>query len=448
MSRLIPGFLTVAVAIGTYFLLPESCPEAARRCASVFVVAAGFWAFEVLPVYVTSLVIVLLLSLSLAKPGGVLEMDRQGYTVFLAPFSSPVLMLFFGGFILAEALKKNGADRYLATKFLKRLSSSQITFLFGVVGCTALLSMWLSNTAATVIMLGVLHPVIQDVNINSSMRKGLMLSVPFSANIGGIGTPIGTPPNAMAMGFLSDFNIYIDFTSWMILCVPLMGALLLFLMAVMYFSYLRENHPLPIRIQSFVALEREGRETLIIAGLTIVLWVSSPIHGIPEPLTALLSVGALMVMGLIDRNSIKQINWDVLILMWGGLALGVGIEISGLGHWVIDSFFDGWQGISSVILLASFALLLSLFISNTATAALIIPIALEAAPEHRTLMGVTIALMCSTAMVFPVSTPPNAIAYGTGLIDHREMIKAGALITFGCYIIVVLGFWWIIPAVM
>lgn len=448
MRTFILGALTLIAALAAYLFLPESCPEAARRCAAIFVIAAGFWAFEILPVYVTSLLIVLLLCLSLAKPGGILEMDSQGYAVFLAPFSSPVLMLFFGGFILAEALKKNGADRFLAARFLTRFSSRPNTFVFAVMGCTAFLSMWLSNTAATVIMLGILQQVFSDRNVSSSLRKGLLLAVPFSANIGGIGTPIGTPPNAMAMGFLSDYSVFIDFVRWMILCVPLMIILLLFVMLVMYFRYLRGIEKEPLRIQTAITLERQGTETLIIAGLTIVLWVTSPFHGIPEPLTALLSVGALMVMGLIDRDSIKRINWDVLILMWGGLALGVGIEITGLGHWVIDTFFSSWQGLGAVLLFATFAWFLSLFISNTATAALIIPIALEAAPEHRTLMGITIALMCSTAMIFPVSTPPNAIAYGTGLLDHREMIKVGTLITVGGYLIIVLGFWWMIPVVL
>lgn len=448
MQKIILATFILVLALGTYLHLPESCSEAARRCASIFVLAAGFWAFEILPVYVTSLLVVLLLSFTLARPGGVLGMDRKGYTIFLAPFSSPVLMLFFGGFILAEALKKNGSDRFLASKTLAHFSSHPSCFICGVMACTAFLSMWISNTAATVIILGILQPIFQDKRMSSRFRKGLLLSIPFSANIGGVGTPIGTPPNALAMGFLSDYGIYIDFLEWMTLCIPLLLILLGCMMVVMKSLYLCGLKEEAIQIKHPPPLGKEGKETLIVAACTILLWITSPLHGIPEPLTALLCVGTLMVMGLIDRDNIKHIDWDVLILMWGGLALGVGIEKTGLGHWVIETIFPNWQGVTLALLFATFALVLSLFISNTAAAALIIPIALEAAPEHRTLMGVTIALMCSTAMIFPVSTPPNAIAFGTGLIDHREMVKTGALMTLCCYIVIVLGFWWMIPAVL
>ncbi len=444
-TRSLLGALVAGLALCTYLLLPETYPEAARRCAAIFVIAAGFWALEIFPVYVTSLIVVLLLCFTLGRPGGVLEMDQSGYTVFLAPFASPILMLFFGGFILAAALRKNQADLFIASKILSSFTSNPIWYLFGVMVCTSILSMWISNTAATVIMLGTLRPTFENTQVNASFRKALILSVPFSANIGGIATPIGTPPNALAKGFLSDIGIFISFPEWMILCVPLVLLLLFVTLGVLSVIYLRGDNKDPTLTAIKAPLSKTGRQTLGVAACTIALWLTSPLHGIPEALTALLSAGTLSAMGLIDRNDIKNIDWDVLILMWGGLALGVGIEKTKLGHLLVLHLFPGWEGAALALLFATLALLFSLFISNTASAALIMPIALESTTEHQLLFAVTIALMCSVAMIFPISTPPNALAYGTGLIDSKEMIKTGTIITVASYIIILLGFWWMIP---
>jgi solute carrier family 13 (sodium-dependent dicarboxylate transporter), member 2/3/5 len=445
MQKKLLGLLVVLLALATYFFLPESCPEAARRCAGIFIFAAGFWACNIMPVYVTSLIVVLLLSFTLSKPGGVLNLGEKGYTIFLAPFSSPVLMLFFGGFILAEAFRKNGCDLYLASKTLSRFSQSPMRYLFAVMAITAFLSMWISNTAATVIMLGIIRPIYTLPELNDSFRKGLLLSIPFSANIGGIATPIGSPPNALAMGFLSDYEIFLSFPIWMMLCFPLLLILLFLMFLIMERLYVKDKQTGPLFTASPNPLSKDGKMTLAVAAFTIALWLSSPLHGIPEALTALLCAGALSVLGLIDRDNIKRIDWDILILMWGGLALGVGMEKTELGNWLVSYLIPDWQGITKVILFATLALCLSLFISNTAAAALLIPIALEAIPDNRLLAAVTIALMCSTAMIFPISTPPNALTYGTGQIENREMVQTGTLITICCYLTIMLGFWWIIP---
>lgn len=447
-SKQLLAFIVIGISLATYFFLPDSCPEAAKRCAAIFVFAASFWALDLLPVYVTSLLVVLLLCFTLAKPGGVLQMDENGYSVFLAPFSSPVLMLFFGGFVLAQAIQKNSCDRFLASRILSIFIRSPSCFLFGVMITTAFFSMWISNTAATVVMLGIVRPVYEASSLSARFKTGLLLAIPFSANIGGIATPIGTPPNALAVGFLSDYGIFISFLDWFILCLPLVLLFLSVVFVILLFFFIEKAGEGQIDLEEKMPLTKEGKETLVVMLGTIMIWLTKPIHGIPEPLTALLSSGALMALGLIDRNNIKQINWDVLILMWGGLALGVGIEKTELGSWLISSLFPDWQGVAYVTMFATLAMLLSLFISNTASAALIMPIAMEASATQKPLFAITIALMCSVAMIFPVSTPPNAIAYGTGLVDNKEMVRVGSIVTFSCYLLILLGFWWIIPGIL
>jgi len=442
------AILTTFIAVAVYLFLPESCPEAARRCAFVFVIAAGFWAFEIFPLYVTSLVVVLLLIFTLAKPGGILGLDRLGYKMFLVPFASPVIMLFFGGFVLASAMRKYRVDSYLAHEILLQVGDRPYSVLIGMMLTTAFLSMWISNTATTAVMMGIIHPFHKGGDQKDPFRKALLLSIPFAANLGGMGTPIGSPPNAIAVGFLSDFGLSVNFIEWMIICVPLMLLLLLIASGVLYYLFPPSYDRLDIESIEKIILGPAGRSVVLIAFVMILLFLTSPIHGIPEPLTALLGAGLLFTTGLLDQQDFKQIHWDILVLMWGGLALGVGVEKTGLGEWIVDLPIFESRGFFLVAMLSALAFILSLFISNTASAALLLPIALSIPIENKMMLAITITLSCAIAMIFPISTPPNAIAYSTGLIKNREMVLAGSIIAIISLMVILLGYQIVIPAVI
>ena len=221
------GILSLFIAGFVYLALPETCLEPARRTAFIFVLAALFWAFEIIPLYATSLGVVLMLILGLARPGGVLDMDQNGYKIFLLPFSSPVVMLFFGGFMLAAAMHKYGVDHLLAKWLLKLFGNRPYFVMLGFMVTTACLSMWLSNTATAAMMIVMVGPLLSCLDSDDAFRKALALSIPFGANIGGIGTPVGTPPNAIAVGILSDHGIHLNFLSWMLMAVPLASVILI-----------------------------------------------------------------------------------------------------------------------------------------------------------------------------------------------------------------------------
>lgn len=432
---------TVVVALAVYLGLPADCPEAARRTAVVLVFAAFSWFFELLPQFATSLMIVLLLIFFLGSNGGILDMGHSGYVVFLAPFASPIIMLFFGGFMIAKALHKYHLDAYIAQRAFTRFGRSPNGLLIAVLVITALVSMWVSNTATTVIMLGIIPGLIRQIPKGDPFARGLTLAVPFAANVGGIGTPIGTPANAIALATLQELGIRITFLQWMVIAIPLL-VLLLFLVWVI----LKITHPLQHKEATFrwegeaVQLTPQAYRVAAIFGVMVILWATSPFHGMPESLVALLGALLLIVTQLLDRHDVNTLHWDVLILLWGGLALGVGIQISGLADWVVaHQIFH--QGEAALILVfCALAFILANFISHTATAALLIPIAVSVPGGNPIYLAIAIALSSSFGMSLPISTPPNALAYSVGQVPMRNLLRAGLPISIISLGIMLSGF--------
>lgn len=432
--------ISAVLAFLTYLYLPADCPEPARRAAFVFVIGAVLWATEVIPLYATSLLVVLLEILLLCRPNGVLQMDKSGYVIFLVPFSSPVIMLFFGGFVIAGVIKKFKIADVLAYRMLKVFGRKPAGVLFGFMCATAFLSMWMSNTATTAMMIAMIMPLLSRFERDDPFKTGLVLAIAFAANIGGMGTPVGTPPNAIAIGLLVNQGIYIRFISWMMMAVPLV-LILIFLTGHVLLALFRPKYSeLHFTLQEPQPLDRSG---WIISGTvvcTVILWLTSQWHGLPEALTALLAVGFLAVTGFVSQRDFHEVDWDILILMWGGLALGTGMEVSGLTDWLVRlPVFHGSGMMLAVVFMAAGALL-STFISNTAAANLIMPIAMSLPGDSALPLTVIAALACSIAMALPVSTPPNAIVFSTGEVKSREMFKSGIIVTLAAMILLAAGY--------
>lgn len=435
---MIAGILLFAGAVS--FLLPSGCPEAARRVAFIFIAAACFWALEIIPLYATSLAVVLLHIFLLGKPGGILGLDETGYTMFFVPFSSPVIMLFFGGFMLAAGIQKHRVDRLITGRLLGIFGQRPFFILAGFMATTAFFSMWLSNTATTAMVLAMIMPLLHKMDNDDAFKKALALSIAFSANIGGMATPIGTPPNAIALGLLTQQGIFLNFLDWMKMALPLV-VVLLFAAAGILFIFFRPKYArMELGIELGESLDWKGKAASAIAIGTALLWLTSGWHRIPEAVIALLAAGIYMAAGLLDRNDLKKIDWDILVLMWGGLALGKGIEVSGLAGWILNG-----QGVSSsgtllVVIFCLGAALLSMFISNTAAANLMIPLAISIPGENQVVLAIIIALSCSLGMALPISTPPNAMAFSTQVLSARDMLKAGMAVCIISILIILAGF--------
>jgi len=300
--------------------------------------------------------------------------------------------------------------------------------------------MWISNTAACAMMLALTKPVLSVIKKDDPYGKALPLSVAFGANIGGIASPIGTPPNAIAVGILQDYGVYLDFLGWMVMAIPLALFILIIAGLVLFFFFPTKEEKIEIKFDKIPKFSRLAKGVLLIASLIILAWLTTSLHHIPEGITALLGVALFASFKLIDHQDLKNVDWDILILMWGGLALGQGIQSSKVMDPLLNYPLFTQQGFILIAILCVLAFVLSSFISNTATANILLPIAVTLTGKDPILLSVTVALSCSFALAFPISTPPNAMAYSLRTFTTKDMFKSGIVISIIAIIMVLIGF--------
>ncbi len=437
----------LGLALGALgFVLPFVLPPAGLGFAgqlalSVFLLAAAFWLFEPVPIYATSLLIILLEVALLSGEGPLGEAHRaRGYAPlpyadYLATLASPIVVLFLGGFVLAAAAVKHGFDRNLTRLLLRPFGTRPRYILLGLMAVTAALSAFMSNTATTAMMVTVVLPVVAQLEPGDPFRVGLALGVPFAANIGGIATPIGTPPNAVVLQSLARQGVEIAFTDWMILALPLAAVGLLCAWGVLLALYRPRAAALRLKLEG--AFDR-SRPALVFYGvfaLTVLAWVTEGLHGLKSGMVALVPVALLTATGVVTREEVRRLPWEVLWLVAGGLSLGLAMEHTGLAAWVVAGV--DWGALGSAWLLLGFgalAMAMSNFLSNTVTATLLVPlgVSLGLAGDGLALDWVVgslvIGVAASLAMVLPISTPPNAIAISTGLCATRDMARAGLVV--------------------
>ncbi len=403
-----------------------------RAALGILLLAAILWITESIPLYATSLIIVLFQVLFISE-----KTIRADET--LAPFFSPIIALFLGGFVLAAALNKYDLDLKIADAILDRAGRSPGKVMLALMGTTAFLSMWMSNTATTALMIALALPIYQQIPKEERFKKALILGIPFAANIGGMGTPIGTPPNAIIIDELSNFGFTVSFLDWMIIALPLTMVMLVFAYGLLYFSFKPSIKELKIEVEksSNDGFSKKHKFILLIFLLTVSLWLSSSVEVIGDifqhpGIIALIPPIAFFSTGILGKEDLLGLNWDVLLLMGGGLSLGNAISSTGLDIWIVGLIEHDLLSLVMVIgIFAAIAVVLSTFMSNTATAALLAPIMVVIGMDLNAGISVmaSIALACSLAMALPVSTPPNAIAYGTEDIEVKDMIKYGSIIS-------------------
>ena len=416
--------LVIALAsFGTAELLARHEPAAARRTLALFLFACVAWMTEVVEVWVTGGLVVA--GLAAFLPPVTAQVSVRSV---LSAFASPVLVLFAGGFVLAAALQRHGLDKVLASAILRRAGGRPGAVLAGIMAVTAFLSMWMSNTAATALMLAVVLPIAAAKEASGRFAAALLLGLPFAANLGGMATPVGTPPNAIAMGVLARTGHSVSFLQWMSVGLPAALLLLVFTWILLMLLH-RPGKDLRLTVEVETVEMTPGRWVVAATGLvTAGLWMTVKLHHVPSSVCALLPPAVFFSAGLLDRSDLHRLGWDVLILMAGGIALGSAMQKSGLSAWILSGL--GLSALGPFGLVAVFALLalvLSTFMSNTSTANLVVPLAMAAGTAVPA-GPVAVALMASAAMALPVSTPPNAIAHGSRLIRTKHMALAGGLV--------------------
>ena len=358
----------------------------------------------------------------------------------MATFANPIIILFLGGFILAIAATKSGLDVLLARTLIKPFGKKSENVLLGFLLITGVFSMFVSNTATAAMMLTFLTPVFAALPANGKGRVALTMSIPVAANLGGMATPIGTPPNAIALQALNgpELHMGMGFGQWMAFMFPLVIVLLLLGWFILKKEFPFSQKTIELKIEGHVHHGWRMWVVCITFAVTILMWLFDRVTGVDANTVALIPIAVFAITGVITAKDLQQINWSVIWMVAGGFALGLGMNGSGLATAAIASIpFGSWSPIVILIISGLICYFLSNFISNTATAALLVPIlavvcngmgnSLDAIGGTSTiLMG--IALSASAAMCLPISTPPNAIAYSTGLIDQKSMLKVGIII--------------------
>ena len=415
-----------------------------QRIIAIFVFATLSWLTECIPAWATSLAIMTIMCVTVSensfqffKGDGIGELLKS--KEIMASFADPIIMLFLAGFILAIAASKSGLDTLLAKNMIRPFGKKSENVLLGFLFITGIFSMFISNTATAALMLTFLAPVFASLPANGKGRIALTMSIPLAANLGGIGTPIGTPPNMIAMKFLNDpdgLNLGISFGQWMLIMGPLVVILLLICWRVILYFFPFSKKTIELEIKG--EIHRGWRMYVVIATfiITILLWIiPKEITGINTNTVSMIPMGIFAITGVINAKDLQQIDWSVIWMVAGGFALGLGMNGSGLADVAIESIpFGSWSPIVILIVSGLICYFLSNFISNTATAALLMPIlavVCRAMGDKLDVIGGTstvligVAIAASTAMCLPISTPPNAIAYSTGLVEQKDMLKTG-----------------------
>lgn len=430
LGKVLRGAVVLAAA-GATLLIPEGVfTPAAQRMLFIAVLTIGLWVTEIIEPYATALLAMALQIVLLGLPGGPLGFDARGYVLFLEPLASPVIVLLLGGFVLTIGLYSQGLHLSIAGRLLRPFGETPSGLLLGVLVVTAGFSMWMSNTATTAMMLAVIGPIMATFPKGHGFRTALVLGTAFSANLGGMGTIIGTPPNAIAVITLAQHGILISFGQWMLYAVPLVFVLVLVLWRLLLWRYpagrdMMEPWPTPP-----VILDWRGLVVVVVFVTCVMLWITEALHGLPPAVVALIPVVAFAGLRVISPKDLGRVDWPVLFLVAGGISVGQGMRLSGLAESLIGAIpFGGVPVLLVIIVFLAVTMTVSSVMSNSATAALVVPLAVSVAVDAPLIAAMVVALAASTAMVLPVSTPPNALAFYSGAVSNREMMRTGALIS-------------------
>lgn len=412
--------------------------------ACILLIAACLWITEVIPLFVVSFVI-LALEIVWLLPEVLLLDSSLTSQVFFSPFFSNIILLFLGGFVLSSLMQKFGLDHKFAYLILHRTQGNAKTTLFGIIIACTFLSMWMSNTATTAMMLATIYPLLNNMPKGHNFRLGLVLSVPFACNIGGIGTPIGTPPNAIALSYLAEKGVALNFLQWIAITFPLLILFIFILWRVLLFLYPPKDLVLEVNKPEQQKNTAQHWAVIAIFLITVCGWFFGSLINLSTGTVALFPIIASFWMGLLDTSDFRKLPWDILYIIAGGLALGVAMKLSGLDRVLITLLPLDLAPAWLYFVIALFVGLMSTFMSNTATAGLVIPLitSLQVEQHYMLTIVLVVTLMCSMAMALPVTTPPNAIAFSSNIIRSKDMIRAGGLMSLiGLIVIATLGTWY------
>jgi sodium-dependent dicarboxylate transporter 2/3/5 len=449
---------------------PAGLSDVGWRTAAVVALMATWWVTEAIPLPATGLLPLALLPL----------LGATSIREAAAPFAHPVIFLFMGGFFLALAMERWALHRRIALRIIHAIGTRPRRIIAGFMASAAFLSMWISNTATTLLLLPIGLSVLglsreapgdgENNSPGSDFAPALLLAIAFAASVGGIGTLIGTPPNALTAAFIEEtYGIRISFARWLLVGLPMVAVGLPLTYAIitrLAFRIGRGELPggaelVEREIARLGPISTGERRVAIVFVLAAVAWVTRPllerwVLGITDAgIAVIIGLLLFMVPGDLKRGEFllswtwaRRLPWGVLLLFGGGLSLASAIDRSGLAAWLADSFatLGGWPLAAILLLVIVSAVLFSELASNTATAAAFLPvvgalaISIGVEPLH---LVIPAGLAASGGYMLPVATPPNAIVYSTGRVTVPQLVRAGALLDL-VFLAVVMGIGYVI----
>jgi sodium-dependent dicarboxylate transporter 2/3/5 len=428
--RLVLVLALTGLAALAALAVPESSglDGPARRALAILVLAVGLWLTEAIPAFATSLVVIAAAVLLVGEPRSGDDWERS-----LMTLGHPLIWLFFGGLVLASGMQRTGVDRRLAALALLRFAHRPPALVVAIAASAFVLSMIISNTATTAMMLALVTPLLRGRPVDDRLAATVVLAVPVGANLGGMASLVGTPPNAIAAGLLaSETPLALSFADWFLIGLPPALVLAGLLVTVLVLRLPADAPALtPAPAAADDGPTPRHWEVLWVAltlATTLGLWLTQDLHGLPTPVVAVLPVVALTATGILGVDDFRRLPWDVLFLLAGGLVLGQVIVETGLAAWIVEGLALASVATVAMMLVAGAAtVVLSNVMSNTAAANVLVPLTLSASLGAGPGATLAVALCASTAMLLPVSTPPNALAHASGRLRARDFLLVGGV---------------------
>ena len=427
-SKRIASFVAALAVALLIWIQPLGLQPQAHAVLAIMFFAGVLWFTEALPLWVTALMVPPLLVIFAGSA------PKDVYT----PFFDPIIALLFGGFVLARALQKHGLDTRIAYTFVGLFGNKPKNFLLGMMLATAFLSFWISNTASTLLMIPIGLAALTATGLaplKSGYARTVVLGIGYAATIGGVGTLIGTPPNLIAARFLGDAGIQVGFLDWVVHAMPPVIVMLFLSWFVLTRMFRPEIKTVKAPEMKDRRLTGKQKTVLAVFVITALLWVTDSFHGIHNSVVAMLPVAAFYMLNILDSSDLPKIGWNALILVGGGLTLGSAIHSTGLDVFIaslLNGFIAGQPTFLLFLLVSLFSIGFTAFVANTAGAAILIPIIISlsnALGLDPRAMAILVGITVSFDFIVPVGTPPNAIAYSTGYIRVKDMIKAGIVLS-------------------
>lgn len=435
--------LAPCIVLAAAVWLAAPGPAALRSGLALFALVAGLWTTQAVPLAATALLVPLLSTAT----------GLQQPEAALAPFAHPIVFLFLGGFALAAALRRHGLGQSLAATAMRAARGRLGVSIVLLAGVTALLSLWMSNTAAAVVMLPLAVGLIDARRDAMGPREQafVVLAVTYSTALGGMASIVSTPPNTLAAALSGA-----EFLEWFARVAPLSILLWLAMLGILY-ATLRPRLAAVVDIEPLHFRWTSGsRWTAVIFVFTVAGWAAGAplgrlvgIEANMHAVVALAAIAALIITRAIAWRELEQdVQWSVLLLFGGGLALSEAMTASGSASFLVQQLLAVLQGVPRMLVLlaiVAFIVVLSELMSNTASAALALPLFMPLAPSiglSPVAMAAAIALAASCGFMLPVATPPNALAFGTGRVDQASMMRCGWKLDAACILLITAAAHW------